>query len=104
MESHLQEGIAFFGNFRNGVFQQKTFRHNKNSGLNLGPNTLANFVFNNRFKCNIPVNIRDTSGNNSFFGNIEEPCKPNELPFEDCDGSVRDWKERGMADGCQCED
>lgn len=99
VEANLREGIVVSGTFTNGIFHRNTVRHNTDSAITLGANTRSNFVFDNVFKCNIPVNIRDLSDANNYFGNIDEPCKPNELPFEDCGGCLKDLKERGTADG-----
>lgn len=104
VETNLREGITALSDFLHGIFQQNRIRHNTDSGITLGPDTQGSFVFKNKLECNIPVNIRDAGVNNNFFGNIEEPCKPNELPFKDCADLVRNRKERGMDDGCQCED
>lgn len=101
VEGNLREGITVLGTFPNGIFHRNTVRYNTDSAITLGADTRSNFVFDNVFKCNIPFNIRDLSDNNNYFGNIDEPCKPNELPFEDCGGCLKGFKERRTADGSQ---
>lgn len=83
VEANLRDGIAIIG-INNGIFQQNIFKFNKEHGISLHPATQANFVFNNKLQCNLPDNLRDFSGRNNYLGNVEEPCKPHELRFEDC--------------------
>ncbi|NLC77136.1 MAG: right-handed parallel beta-helix repeat-containing protein [Clostridia bacterium] len=83
VKANLRDGIAVIG-INNGIFQDNIFKFNKDYGITLHPTTEANFVFDNKLRCNLPANIRDLSGGNNYLDNREEPCKPHELEAEDC--------------------
>jgi len=77
-------GIGALTRVDNGTFYNNTVMHNTDIGLILNVTTNSNLVYDNKFKCNIPFNINDTGTNNTFLNNVDEPCKPCELKFEDC--------------------
>lgn len=83
VESNRNQGIAVLrGN--NGIYYNNLLRYNTDSGMILSPVTNSNFAHQNKLKCNIPAGIINSGTNNILFNNLEEPCKPCELTFEDC--------------------
>lgn len=92
VEGSLLQGLAVVGTGDYGIFQQNRISHNTNTGIFLGALTRANFVHNNKLRCNLPSNIRD-NGNNIFLDNLDEPCKSNELQFEDCHACLEGFAE-----------
>jgi hypothetical protein len=84
VESNLNQGIAVLSQGNNGIYYNNTLMHNTDSGMILTPPTNSNFVYDNKSKCNIPSSIINSGTNNILLNNVDEPCKPCELTFEDC--------------------
>ena len=77
-------GIGSLTRVDNGTFYNNTVMHNTDIGLILNITTNSNFVYDNKFRCNIPFNISNTGTNNTLLNISNNPCKPCDLKIEYC--------------------